>query len=128
MATVDTFCYASPYRYMYDEYQRAKENIPTSIIEGVKKWKVENKNDFDSLAHRTNVNIYKIKYSKVALTTFVDGSGNYSIKVKPGTYYVYMSSKNRTGMSITEIMGKIYCKKVIVKEGEEVNVCKQFEL
>lgn len=129
MANIDTFYYASSYRDMCKVYQSAKKTVPTDILEELKKWNVETEEDFNSLDKRTYTNILsKIINSKVAITTFVDGGGNYSVKVEPGTYYVYMSSKNRTGLSITEIGGKIYCKKIIVKEGEDVNVSKQFEL
>lgn len=59
----------------------------------------------------------------------VDGNGNYSINVKPGTYYVYIKSKNRTNnLSVLENDGKIYIKKIKLSENENKDVSKNFEV
>ncbi|SHJ22431.1 hypothetical protein [Flavobacterium terrae] len=59
----------------------------------------------------------------------VDGSGNYSLNVKPGVYYVLIKSKNRkSSYDILENDGKIYIKKIKISENENKDVSHNFEL
>lgn len=125
LATVDSFYFASFYNNIYLEY-KSMGKVPDNIMELVKKFNLEDKLAFDSLDKRAATNIFKIKYAKDVKKTVVDGIGNYSVKLKPGTYYVYIKSNNRNGVSITEISGKFVCKKVIVKEGEDTNMSCNF--
>ncbi|MEI7504463.1 MAG: hypothetical protein WCJ61_14380, partial [Paludibacter sp.] len=126
LATVDSFYYASFYRNTYLEY-KSVGTVPDNILEQVKKYNVENKSSFDLIDKRSFMNIYQIKVAKDVLKSVVDGGGNYSVKVKPGIYYIYIKSNNRQGLSLTEVRGKIKCKKLNVKEGEEVNFSYNFE-
>lgn len=61
-------------------------------------------------------------------TRTVDGSGNYSLKLASGTYYVLIKSKNRTGLNIAEMDGDVYSKKVKLKVGETIDVSHNFEV
>lgn len=59
----------------------------------------------------------------------IDAIGQYSINVKPGTYYVYIKSKNRKDkLDILELDGKVYIKKIKIAENENKDVSKNFEL
>lgn len=59
----------------------------------------------------------------------VDGNGNYTMNVKPGIYYVFIRSKNRTSsLNIVESSGKIYIKKIKIAENENKDVSTNFEL
>ena len=70
-----------------------------------------------------------IENSKDVKKTVVDGTGNFVVKVNPGTYYVLIESNNRKGTSsMTEVSGKRYFTKVKVTSGEDVNVSTNFEL
>lgn len=125
LATVDSFHYASFYKNIYLDY-KSMGKVPDNIMEQVKKYNLEDKLAFDSLDKSAATNIFKIKYAKDVMKTVVDGSGNYSVKLKPGTYYVYIKSNNREGISMTEISGKVKCQKVIVKDGEDTNMSCNF--
>lgn len=109
-------------------YQSLGIEPDDNTIENVKKYNVKDEVAFDSLDKRAAGNIFKIEFAKDVMKTVVDGSGNYFIKVKPGTYYVYIQSNNRKGASMTEVLGKIKCQKVIVKEGEDTNMSCNFGL
>lgn len=58
----------------------------------------------------------------------VDSNGNYSINTKPGVYYVFIKSKNRTSIDVTEMDGKIYIKKYKIIENENKDASYNFEL
>lgn len=59
----------------------------------------------------------------------VDGTGQYSLTVKPGIYYVYIKSKNRYDkLDILELDGKVYIEKIKISENENKDVSKNFEL
>lgn len=56
----------------------------------------------------------------------VDSNGNYSVQVKPGTYYIMLVSKGRTSSTQTELFGKIAIKKIILGENEKKNFSNNF--
>jgi len=58
----------------------------------------------------------------------VDNNGNYSMNINPGVYYVYIKSKNRTGLLIPETDGKIYIKKIKILENSDKDISYNFEL
>jgi hypothetical protein len=124
---VDSFYYTNTYKNLYLEY-KSMGKVPDDIMKKVEKYHLDDKIAIDSLDKSATTNIFKIIYSKDVIKTVVDGIGNYSVKLKPGTYYVHIKSNNRKGMSMTEAMGKVKCQKVIVKEGGDINVSYNFGL
>jgi hypothetical protein len=102
--------------------------VPDNVIENVKKYNIDDKLAFDSFDNSVKTNLFKIELAEDVIKTVVDGSGNYSVKLKPGTYYIYIKSNNRNGISMTEISGKVNCQKVIVKDGVDTNISHNFEL
>jgi hypothetical protein len=58
----------------------------------------------------------------------ISANGDYSIKVEPGTYYIFINSKNRKGLTISESMGQIYCKKIVIEENEIRDISHNFEV
>jgi len=155
--TVDSFVYAKTYRGLYSTYMRIFSNYDeiAKKYEGKKKNKaeydqykakadeakkdadnyysiilnygVETDAKFESLDKRTAESIVQVNENNSLLKT-VDGNGNYAFNIKPGTYYVFIVSKNRNSLSISEVMGKIYCKKVIIKENTTTDVSNNFDL
>ena len=96
LATVDTFQHANFYKNIYLDYKSmGNGKVPNDVTELVKKYNIEDKTAFDSLDHRASKNIFRLIYTKDVMKTVVNGSGSYSIKVKPGTYYVCIKSNNR---------------------------------
>lgn len=82
---------------------------------------------FEAMDEKATQMLGKIKTDNSSQKT-VDGSGNYSFNVTPGTYYVYISSKNRTGLNLTEVLGMVYLKKVRVAENDSKDVSHNFAL
>lgn len=129
-STIDSLLFASYYRYLY-LLPRNKRTPVDRIEKKIKEYNCDSKESFDSLDSRATNNILKLMYvSKNVTKTVVDGNGNYSIKVKPGTYYVCIKSKNRRGLSncVTEAAGKLNINKIIVKESLDYNVSCNFGL
>lgn len=127
LSVVDSFYYATFYKNLYLEY-KSMGKVPDNIMKEVEKYHLDDKQAIDSLDKSASTNIFKILYSDDVMKTVVDGIGNYSVKLKPGTYYVHIKSNNRKGMSMTEVMGKVKCEKVVVKDGGDINVSYNFGL
>ena len=129
--TVDSFHYANSYRNLYNSYAlNGKSKIPDNIINGVKSYGVDTKEGFDALDNRVQEELNKIRFTNIfyCKKLVVDGNGVFSANVPAGNYYVYVTSNNRKGHSMTEIMGKIICKKVIVNSKETSNLNAKFDL
>lgn len=123
-----SFQSAIMYRKLLDLYNQQNRPLPALIQSQADKNKWAEKTVFDELDKISSRNITKFKNSDKAIKALADGAGNYSIKVDPGTYYILIESNNRNGMTITEISGKIYLKKVLIKAGDEQNVSQSFGL
>jgi hypothetical protein len=129
LVAIDSFKTASFHKDLYLKYKimGKKVKIPDNIIEKIKEFKLEDDLVFESLDKNAFLNLRKIDNSENVIKTVVDGNGNYSAKLNPGTYYVYIKSNNRFGPSINEIDGIIICEKIIVKNGEDINLNYNFE-
>jgi hypothetical protein len=125
--TIDSIQIGSNYRYLYLSYP--KRSIPIDVLKNAENYNVINEASYEALDKRALEIILTMEvFDKNLFKTIADGSGNYSIKVKPGTYYVCIKSSNRTGLSTTESNGKVYYKKVIIEEGSEINLNCKFGL
>lgn len=61
-------------------------------------------------------------------TRSVNGIGTYSFKkIKSGSYYIIMQSKNRTGLNSFNLGGKILVKNVVIRN-EDIDISKNFTL
>lgn len=130
-STVDSFMYANTYKNLYDSYAaERKSKIPDNVSKVVKEYGVDTKAGFDALDNRAEDELDKIRFSNIIYCTklVVDGNGTFSANVPPRKYYVIVTSNNRTGRSMTEIMGKIYFEKVEVKSGGTSNFNAKFDL
>lgn len=128
-ATVDSFRYANTYKILYSSYAK-RGKVPDDIKENVQKYGVETQEGFDALDNRAGDELNKIRFNNIIYCTkvSVDGNGTFSANVEPGKYYVYITSNNRKGRNMTEVMGKVNCKEVVVKSGETSNVNAKFDL
>lgn len=115
------------------DYDKAKAALDASqknlddILTQLEKYSGDTDENFKALDDETTVMLRKIKVDSHSQKT-IDASGNYSFSVTPGTYYVYITSNNRKGINLTEILGKIYFKKIKVLENESKDVSHNFDL
>lgn len=118
------------YKQQYEEYKktaierRAEANI---YADSLRKYKVESEDLFDALSKRA-YNAYTSLGSKALIEKSIDATGSYVANVKPGTYYVVIKSANRHKVSIAEVLGTLFIKKVTVGEGGIKDVSTNFEM
>jgi len=89
---------------------------------------VETDEKFGTFDNLTFSSYYPAIHKDNIIVKTIGANGDYSIPVNHGTYYVFIVSGNRTGLTRSEILGKIYCSKVVVKENEIKDVSHNFEL
>ena len=153
----ENYHYGKFYQNMYLKSQERYEKYLAGFkkTEGKKKYAVDNETfkkgmedaQKDMDGHMKQIILYKSetpeKFAKISTDLYmqllkldddlpkktVDGNGNYSINIKPGTYYALIKSKNRANsLSIVENDGKIYIKKIKIAENDNKDVSKNFEL
>jgi hypothetical protein len=153
----ENFHYGSFYSNMYMLAQERYDKYSKSFkaTEGKKKHAVENETfkkgmddaTKDMLGYKNQMVLYNFdsneKSAKICVDLYmqltqlsedlpsktVDANGNYKLSIVPGTYYVYIKSKNRTSVkNIAENSGKIYIKKVKIIENQSKDVSYNFEL
>ena len=153
----ENYNYGKFYQNMYFKAQERYEKYSVAFkkTEGKKKYTEDNETfkkgmedaqkDMDN--HMKQIILYESetpeKFAKISTDLYmqllklddnlpkktVDGNGNYMINTKPGTYYVFIKSKNRTNsLSVLENDGKIYIKKIKIVENDNKDVSKNFEL
>lgn len=127
-STIDTFHYGNFYRNISYDYSHSHMKVPNDIKQQLINYNVEDNIIFNDLDLRASKNIDKIKNAKDVIKTVVDGNGNYTIKLKPGIYYIYIKSNNRKGSTVTEILGRVFCERIAIKDDEEINVSAKFDL
>lgn len=119
IAVVDTFHFGNAYREIYQQYKLSHTKVPDDIPEQLAMWKANDKNSFDLLARRVYKNTNMLKNAPEAESAIADFRGQFSIPVKPGTYYVYIVSNNAVGQTMVDLEGKVYCRKVTVKGDQD---------
>lgn len=111
------------YQKMADESKRDLDNYTKKLLT----YRVESATMMGmSIAASMKLTQFKEAAYK---TTTVDGVGNYSFKVEPGKYLLIIISNGRTSLSsFLESSGKIFMKKVEVKENDTENISYNFTL
>lgn len=84
--------------------------------------------DFDSADIHNATNNSLVMQSESAITTTVDGAGNYSLDVKPGTYYIMIQSRGRNRTSVSEVLGKVYYTIERTSAGQTSDVSHRFPM
>jgi len=125
-ATLDTFYNYIVYKnYLRTWTARPSNKLIANIYDEGEKYNFD-KAGFKLLDKRTSVNIAKLVDSKNSSKANVDGSGNYSVKVRPGIYYVLFKSRNSTRLDKFETAEHFKCFKVNISEGENVTMSYAF--
>jgi hypothetical protein len=118
------------YKTEYDELKKKYDDVVKERDEHFSRMEslgVETKEKFDSLDLRV-VNIIARITDKNSSMITVDATGGYSFNVKPGSYFVYIVSKNRNSLSVSEVSGKIFLKQIEVKDNQTIDVSTNFDL
>lgn len=125
-ATLDSFNNFIVYKnYRKTWKERPTNQLLANIYDEGEKYDYD-KASFKLLDKRAAMNISKIVNSKNVTKAVVDGSGNYSVKVRPGTYYVLFKSRNYTRLDKFETSEPFKCNIVNITEGEDVTMSYAF--
>ena len=81
---------------------------------------------FDMLDQRTSKAISQIKLKAFDSKTVTSVDGNFSLNTAAGKNIVLVISNNRTGLSSSELSGKIFVQLVDVNDGEKVTINYKF--
>ncbi len=82
---------------------------------------------FDLMDQRTSKALSQAKLKAADMRTVADASGSFSIKTEPGKFMLLLISNTRTGLTSTEISGKIFAQLVEVKADEIIQVSNKFK-
>jgi len=119
---------AIAFRNLSNLLKKPNQPLPALMQAQADKYKWEDSTVFDGIDKLSYRNIKLLQNSDKVFNSVVDGVGNFSQKVAPGTYYILIKSNNRKGSTNTELSGQIYFKKVLIKAGDEYNISHKFSL
>ncbi len=128
LAVVDTFHFGNSYREIYNQYKLNHAKVPRDIPEQMMIWKSDTKTTFDLLTRRAYKEINTLKKAENQIKSSTDEKGLFNVTIKPGTYYIYIISSYATGETIMDLDGKVYCKKIHVKSGDESFIRNSFDV
>lgn len=121
-ATLDSF-----YNFIvYKTYRKTWKPRPTNLLlaaiydEG-EKYNYD-KASFNQLDKRATLNISKIVDAKDVSKAVVDKNGNYSVKIRPGTYYVLFKSRKYARLDKLETSEPFKCNLVNISGGEDIKM------
>src|SRR5674476_708608 len=125
-ATLDTFYNYIVYKnYIRTWTARPSNKLIANIYDEGEKYNFD-KASFKLLDKRATVNIAKLVDAENSSKANVDGSGNYSVTLRPGIYYVLFKSRNSTRLDKFETSEQFKCNKLNISEGENVKMSYAF--
>ena len=107
-----------------DQYKKEMDQYHAKMV----KYNVETDEKLKELEKRVFESYHKTINKDDIISRTINANGDYSIPVNPSTYYVFIVSKNRTGLGMSELMGKIYCEKVKIKSGQTKDISYNFRV
>jgi hypothetical protein len=111
-----------------ENFRRNKEIYSLSLYNTVDPGKSKKAQDFfDTLSNSANKYISGFKQLPGVVKTSTNGTGNYTLNLKPGKYYVLVISGNVTSNNRAEFKGKIDYKIVDIKSAGETFLDVNFE-
>lgn len=117
-----------------DLVQRKKEEIEndkkdlSNYNDKLVKLNAETNEKFNQLTNSAADVRRELIYKEPIITRTIGATGNYTITLNEGVYYVIIESKNRTGLNQVEIMGKIYATKVKIVSGQLKDISHNFSI
>jgi len=95
--------------------------IDESSFNQLSKLNAETEDKFNELDMKASKAVMLIESNKKTVELFADGNGSFSKSLKAGDYSVLIESKHRHGISSTEVLSKIYYKRIkLLKNAEEI--------
>jgi len=122
----DTFKTCLMYRSVAVTYRDASL-MPLEISEEINKYRALDDQAVRDYYSRNLSQLLVLANNDMVNKSTVDRSGNYSIAVPKGTYYVFIQSNNRaTPELFSGETARVYCKKIRIDSGQTVDVSYKF--
>lgn len=102
--------------------------VPENVVIEMRRLNCETDAQFQQYCRRANQSIAAVKNAKTAQRATSNAEGNYSVKVKNGTYYVLAVSRQVKGNNPVDVGGMTHLQKVTVQPSEELVVTSKFEI
>lgn len=102
-----------------NELEKATINMNETINQ-LEKYESETDEKFNAMDKKLSTSLFPFIIGKDKfIKTTVDGNGTYSVNVKSGVYYVFIKSKNKTDITVTDISGVVNIKKITIKNKDK---------
>lgn len=105
-------------------YKKKMDEFYTEMI----KYNVETDEKLKELHKKTYETCSNAINKENTISKTVNGTGDYSITINSGTYYVLIISKNRTGTGLSDYSGLMFCQKIKIENGQTKDVSNNFNL
>lgn len=116
------------YAAEYEDYKKRLESSKKDVAEYYDRLvesEAETEEKFKKIDNDLFLSLIKINEDDYMKKT-IDAAGSFNVPVVPGTYYVYIKSKNRTSLTLTDARGQVYMKKVVIKANENKDISHNF--
>jgi hypothetical protein len=122
----DTFKTCLMYRSVAVTYQSAAL-MPLEISDEINKYRAMDDEAVRDYYSRNLSQLLVLVNNEMVNKSTVDRTGNYSMVVPKGTYYVFIQSNNQTTPeSFSGETARVYCKKIRIDSGQTVDVSYKF--
>lgn len=121
LATLDSFNIYIVYKTYKKTWKVPTNKLLENIYNEGEKYNFD-KASFNLLDKRAAINISKIVNDKNATKASVDGNGNYTVKVNPGTYYILFKSRNSARLNKLKTSEPFKCYEININEGKDITM------
>lgn len=124
----DTLASVIAVRDIFNQFAENGTAVPENVVIEMRRLNCETDAQFQQYCRRANQSIAAVKNAKTAQRATSNAEGNYSVKVKNGTYYVLAVSRQVKGNNPVDVGGMTHLQKVTVQPSEELVVTSKFEI
>ncbi|NBU81979.1 MAG: hypothetical protein EBS55_10070, partial [Flavobacteriaceae bacterium] len=107
------------------EYTSQKE----SSLKILKSYNIETEDQFNEYDKSVSLNFMRLSImNQYTLSSKANGVGDYNFDVPDGTYYVLIKSNSRKGTNVSEVLGKVFFKKIKVSKSKTEDISVNFDI
>jgi hypothetical protein len=119
------FCSTLEFRNVWLDYIGTNETPDPDLMKRIQEFHLNDTAYFNAQDRKFAHQLIEIE-NAAKITKTVDANGNYSAELEAGEYFVLIKSSHRTALSICEIGGKPYFKRINLKPNTEENISPKF--
>ena len=124
----DTLSSVIAIRDILNQFAENGTAVPENVVVEMRRLNCETETQFQQYCRRANLSVASVKNAKGAIRATSNAEGQYSVRVKSGSYYVLAVSKQAKADNPVEIGGMVNLQQVSVQPQEELVVTSKFEI